>query len=122
MTTSLEKVDSLQTDIVACAYKSVPLDDWASMRMYAKYAIDGGVGGLDFDYVLPDGTLHQQSIPSFEHQAELYALTKQHWQLVQQLGQPRWFKMIVTVERSGKFSVSFEYKEKITDEDMIQRG
>jgi hypothetical protein len=120
--TTLEIMDSLQTNIAACAYKSVPLDGWASLKMYAKYATDGGVGGLDFDYFLPDGTLHQGSIPSFESQAELYGLTKKHWQLVQELGQPRWFKMTVTVERSGKFAVDFEYKDRITDEDMIARG
>ena len=49
-------------------------------------------------------------------------LTKRHWQLTQDLGQPRWFKMIVTVQRNGKFAVDFEYKDTITDQDMVDRG
>ena len=119
---TLNRLDSLQTEIVASAHKAVPLDEWKSLRMCARYAADGGVGGLEFEFVRANGTLDQTSIPNASHRAVLYAVTKSHWQLTQDLGQPRWFKMVVTVQHSGKFSVDFEYKDTITDLDMFERG
>jgi hypothetical protein len=122
MTNALIRLDALQTDVVSRAYQSVPLDAWESLRMCAKYNADGSVGGLDFDFVLPGGKLDQESIPNASDRAELYNLTKAHWQLAQELGPSRWFKMIVTIQRSGQFSVAFEYKDPITEADMIERG
>ncbi len=122
MASTLNQLDTLQNSIAASAYQSVPLPAWESMRMVAKYSQNGEVGRLDFDYVLPGGKLHQESIPDASQRAQLYALTEEHWQLIGTLGQPRWFKMIVTVQNSGKFSFDFEYKESITERDMVERG
>ena len=38
------------------------------------------------------------------------------------LGQSRWYKMIVTVERSGKFNVEFEYKDDYQEGDIMKRS
>ena len=38
------------------------------------------------------------------------------------LGQPRWYKMIVIVERSGKFSVDLKYKDDYKEGDIMKRG
>jgi Protein of unknown function, DUF600 len=122
MASALNQLDTLQSAIATAAYQSVPLPAWESVRMVAKYSQNGEVGGLDFDYTLPGGKLHQESIPNAAQQVQLYALTQEHWQLIGTLGQPRWFKMIVTVQNSGKFSFDFKYKDLITEQDMAERG
>ncbi len=122
MKTTIQALDVLQTEIVTATYQSVPLSAWKSAKMYAKYSPDEEVGGLDFDFFLSDGTTTQASIPDASHRAKLYGSTKRHWRLTQDLGQPRWYKMIVSVERSGKFSVDFEYKDDYQEGDIMKRG
>jgi hypothetical protein len=47
---------------------------------------------------------------------------RSQWRLTRDLGLPRWYKMTITVERSGKFSVDFEYKDDYQEDDIMQRG
>ena len=122
MTTAIHTLDPLLTEIVETIYQSVPIDEWESAKMFSKYTPDGEVGGLEFDYGLPDGSTSDLYIPDSSFLAKLYGSTKRHWQLTQDLGQPCWYKMIVTVERSGKFTVGFEYKDDYQEGDIMKRG
>lgn len=122
MSTVIHALDPLQTQIVTAIYQSAPIPNWESVKMYAKYTPNGEVGGLEFDYCLSDGTTTEESIPDSFFLTQLYGLTKSHWQFSQTLGEPRWYKMIVTVERSGKFSVDFEYEDDYLEGDIMKRG
>jgi hypothetical protein len=119
---SLVSIDKVTSEIAAAVYAGVPMDKWQSVKVVVKCSLDGGVRGRDYDFYLEDGTVDQGSSPHREPDRRVDKLALQHWQLTQDLGQPRWFKMIVTVQCSGKFSVDFEYKDHITDLDMVERG
>lgn len=38
----------------------------------------------------------------------------------QNLGQPRWYRMTVTVERSGRFSADVAYQDRYTTGDVMR--
>lgn len=79
-----------------------------------------GVGLFQFIYVDEVGHADKGKGPDDEHLNKLSDLTLEHWRLAQRLGQPRWYNMIVTVERSGKFAVEFEYKDDYQEGDIMQ--
>jgi Protein of unknown function, DUF600 len=118
----LVQLDNLITDIASEIYRSVPIQEWRSATMYAKYTPDASVSGHDFDYVSQDGAVDQSQAPSNSELIRISKATRHHWQLTQDLGQPRWYKMTVTVERTGQFSVDFEYKDDYQVGDIMKRG
>jgi hypothetical protein len=119
---TLVELDKVISEIVAAVYATVPLEHWQSVKLFAKCSKDAGVRGRDYDFYLEDGTVDRGSSPHRGPDRSVDDLLLKHWRLTQDLGQVRWFKMIVTVQRSCKFSVDFEYKDTITDLDMVQRG
>lgn len=119
---TLKSLDLLMTDIVSELYQSVPFPDWRTVKMFTKYTPDASVSGHDFDFIRDDGSPGLNLLPSDAALVRLGGATKSHWRLSQDLGQPRWYKMIVTVERSGKFSVDFEYKDDYQEGDIMKRG
>jgi hypothetical protein len=119
---ALFTLDPITTDISSTLYQSAPNIDWQSIKYVAKYAPDGSVSGHDYDYHLSDGTVNRGASPDRTSERALMEMTRNHWQTTQDLGLPRWYKMIVTVNRDGKFSVDFEYNDNYTDEDMMKRG
>lgn len=43
-----------------------------------------------------------------------------HWRLTQDFGQPRWYMMTVRLERSGRYSVDFEYRDDYQVGDIMK--
>ena len=80
------------------------------------------MSGHDFDVIRSDGSQRLGSLPADAALSRLGNTTRLHWRLTQDLGQPRCYKMIVTVERSGKFSVKLEYKDDYQEGDIMKRG
>ncbi len=119
---ALPSLDSILTKLVTALYQSVPFADWHMVRLFSKYTPDASVSAHDFDFVLQDGKPGLYRAPSNEALGEIEALTKEHWRLTQNLGQPRWYKLTATVERDGKFSVDFEYKDDYKEGDIMKRG
>ena len=119
---SIKSLDALMTDIVTELYQSVPFPDWRAVTMFSKYTPDASVSGHDFDFIRADGSQGLGFLPADAALIRLGNTTKSHWRLTQDLGQPRWYKMIVTVERGGKFSVDFEYKDDYQEGDIMKRG
>ena len=119
---TFKQFDLLISEIANELYQSVPLRDWKSVKMFSKYTPDASVSGHDFDIIRSDGSLDQGEAPEDAALIRLSKKTERHWRLTQDLGQPRWYKMIVTVERSGKFSVDFEYKDDYQEGDIMKRG
>jgi hypothetical protein len=90
--------------------------------MYSRYTPNASSSAHAFDFLLSDGRVDKGASPLNPPLTQLENATKRHWQLTQDLGQPRWYKMIVTVERSGKFDVEFEYKDDYKEGDIMKRG
>ena len=42
--------------------------------------------------------------------------------MTQDLGQPRWFKLVLRVQRNGTFNAEFEYRDVVSDSDMLGRA
>jgi hypothetical protein len=97
------------------------LPDVKTLKLFANYSPDGEVSGHNYDYELDGGAIDRGSAPKAAARAAIRALTLRHWKLVQEMGQPRWFKLVVTVDRSGKCSFDFEYKDDYKETDMLER-
>ncbi len=120
--TLLLELDAIVTELAQALFTGAPMSDWRQLRHYAKYTPDGSVSGHDYDFLLDSGVLDKRSAPSRQREHEIDALTRMHWRRTQDLGLPRWYKMTITVERSGKFSVDFEYKDDYKEGEIMQRG
>jgi hypothetical protein len=119
---NLASLDEVLTELATTLYATCPLPDWKRLKLYAKYSPDGEVSGHNYDYELDRGVIDRGSAPKATDRIAIRALTLRHWRLAQEMGQPRWFKMTVTVERSGKYSVDFEYKDDYKETDMLERA
>jgi hypothetical protein len=117
----LSDLDQLVTKIAMTTYESTPVADWSRAKLVAKYA-PSGVGAFEFAYTDTANHVEEGESPDAESICKLSDFTHGHWQMNQDLGQPRWYKMIVTVERSGKFNVEFEYKDDYQEGDIMKRG
>lgn len=119
---AIQTLDGVVTELAAALHASSPLPDWRQVTLYAKYAPDGSTAGHDYDYRLADGSVNQGVSPEAAARQAIRQLTRRHWQLTQQLGQPRWFKLVMKVHHDGRFSADFEYKDVVLDTDMLARG
>ena len=120
--TVLMKLDRVLSELAAHAYASAPMNNWEKIQVSLRSTPDGSVRARSYDFALTGGTLDQGSSPIRDADQLVDAAAEKHWRLTQDLGQPRWYKMIVTVERSGKFSVDFEYKDDYQEGDIMKRG
>ena len=94
----------------------------APARYVAKFTPTADVWAGDYDLIDKEGNVDQSTAPDTTTAYAIDKLSHRHWRLTQDLGQPRWYKMIVSVERSGKFSVDFEYKDDYQEGDIMKRG
>ena len=120
--TGLVELDRVTSELAAHAFAAVPMTDWERVQIFLKSTPDGSVRARSYDFLLSGGNLDQGSSPNRNADQLVDDAAAKHWRLTQDLGQPRWYKMIVTVERSGKFSVDFEYKDDYREGDIMKRG
>lgn len=118
----LVELDRVTSELAAHAYAAAPMANWERVQVSLKSTPDGSVRARSYDFLLTGGNLDQGSSPNRDADQRVDAAAESHWRLTQDLGQPRWYKMIVTVERSGKFSVDFEYKDDYQEGDIMKRG
>lgn len=119
---AIHDLDLVITELAATLHASSPLPDWQQVTLFAKIAPDGGAAGHDYDYRLADGSVNQGVSPDSAARQSIRQLTRRHWQMTQDLGQARWFKLVLCVERDGRFAVDFEYRDRVQDRDMLSRG
>jgi hypothetical protein len=119
---ALHALDEVLTQLAGTLHGSSPLPDWRHVTLFAKYAPDGSSAGHDYDYRLADGSVDQGVSPDSAARQAIRQLTRQHWQLTQDLGRPRWFKLVLRVERDGRFGAEFEYRDLVQDSDLLARG
>ncbi len=117
----LAELDKMTTEVASHVFRAVPMTDWQRVQAFLKSRPDGSVRTRSYDFLLADGHLDQGTSPIAEADQLVDLTAAKHWQLTQDLGQPRWYKMIVTVERSGKFTVDFKYKDDYQEGDIIKR-
>lgn len=120
--TGLVELAHVTSELAAHAYAAAPMANWERVQVFLKSTPDGSVRARCYDFVLTDGSLDQGSSPNRDADQLIDSTAARHWRLTQDLGQPRWYKMIVSVERSGKFSVAFEYKDDYQEGDIMKRG
>ena len=96
-------------------------EPWQCVRYEVRWNPAGDTSGDDYWLASFAGT-EVKKYPDVQAAVEVSDASHHHWKLTQDLGQPRWYKMIVTVERSGKFRVDFEYKDDYKEGDILQRG
>jgi hypothetical protein len=119
---SVKQIDAAISELCTVLYQSVPFDNWGTAKLVSKYVPAGDVSKHEYNFLLQDGSEGLYARLTDAALCDVEALTKRHWQLTQDLGQPRWYKMIVTVERSGKFNVEFEYKDDYQEGEIMKRG
>ncbi len=122
MNNFLEVLDPLVTNTAGCLASSVDIPNWVRVGLTVSFVPTGDTSSLECKLTSNTGETVEGWYPSNQVLDHLYDLTKRHWKSTQDLGQPRWYKMIVTVERSGKFSVDFEYKDDYQEGDIMKRG
>jgi hypothetical protein len=75
---------------------------------------------MQFTFRLADGRISRVIEPVREAERLLDDATFAHWRTTQQLGLPRWYMMTVKLERSGKYSVDYEYRDDYQEGDIMK--
>ena len=115
---SINSLDAATTGVVHAlieAFRGVP---WKSLRCASRWTPRGDVGAADF--WLSNGGEEVKTMPALAATLAVSNAAKQHWQLTQTLGQPRWYKMTVKVEHTGRFNVDFEYRDHYREGDIMR--
>jgi hypothetical protein len=118
----LEELDPLIQDMSIGLALSIEGFDWLSVKLSTRVAPVSEVSAQECELNLADGKTVEGWYPENSFLDHLRKQALRHWRLAQELSQPRWYKMIVTVERSGKFNVEFEYKDDYQEGDIMKRG
>jgi hypothetical protein len=117
----LKDLDALNTQIAQSLFAAPPMEDWMSVKATLAFTPDASVGSQTFHFLRSSGLVDKGSSPRRSAELMVGQLAEQHWRLTQDLGLPRWYKMIFTVERTGKFSVDFEYKDDYKEGDIMHQ-
>jgi hypothetical protein len=91
---------------------------WTQIRYASRWTPAGDVGADDFWLTDDRGT--EKTWSTVEQERTVSAAAFDHWRLTQELGQPRWYMMTVKLDRSGKYSVDFEYKDDYREGDIMK--
>jgi hypothetical protein len=113
---SLATIDAKITEIatkVAGAFDG----RWSQIRYVVRWNPDGDVSRDDY-WVKTENLEATKRYPDVVTSVAISNATRSHWRLVQDLKQPRWYKMTMTVERAGNFNVEFEYKDDYREGDI----
>lgn len=89
------------------------------VRFCYRMTPDGSVMAPDYWFTESDGAV-TKDYPSREIERAVGDAAVHHWRLTQDLGQPRWYMMTVKLDRSGKYSVDFEYRDDYQVGDIMK--
>lgn len=116
--TSLQQLDKATSDVAAALFAAFADTGWSSLRYAARWTPAGDVGADDFWRV--DNGKEVQTLPELSASLRVSDAAKRHWQLTQDLGQPRWYRMTVIVGRDGRFSADFDYQDQYSTGDIMR--
>jgi hypothetical protein len=118
---SLSDFDEATTQVVQTLVSAFPDMSWHRIRYWARWTPSGDVGADDYWIEDENGTT-TKVLPDLAPAIAVSDASKHHWRVTQELGQQRWYKMIVEIERSGKYTVDFQYKNDYKEGDIMQPG
>jgi hypothetical protein len=117
---NLAAIDQVTTRVAQAVYACAPNIDWREVISTVVIPPHGQSMQLDWAFVLTSGLMERGLEPTAIGYESLQEAARAHWQLTQDLGQPRWFAMTVRVSRSGKFSTELEYNDNYQEGDMFK--
>ena len=117
---NLLDLDQATTAVVQQAWRAVPSIDWQRVMARIRIAPLGNVSSIDFSFQMADGRTGTGIEPVLEEERRLDDAAYAHWRLTQDLGQPRWYMMTVQLDRSGRYSVEFEYRDYYKEGDIMK--
>jgi hypothetical protein len=115
---ALSSLDEATTKVARALAGAFTEEPWDGLRYCSRWTPAGDVGADDF-WITVQG-IERQTLPDLAASLRVSDAAKAHWQLTQKLGQARWYKMTLTVERTGKFNVAFEYKDDYKEGDIMK--
>lgn len=119
MSSELQRLDAALQQVVQSLYAGYPQGTWESIRYCSRWTPAGDVGADDF-WWLKQGKWVKQSPSRINDYLAVSRATKEHWQLTQALGQPRWYQMTVKLEHDGRYSVDFKYRDIYKEGDIME--
>jgi hypothetical protein len=119
---TLPDLDRLHTELAMQVAMAAPMPNWQQVMYRVRSTPGGSARNSEFDFVLENGRIDRGSSPNRAAELAIDHLVDRQWQMTKDVGKPRWYKMVVTVERSGKFTVDFEYQDDYKEGDILQRG
>ncbi|HEY8877479.1 MAG TPA: hypothetical protein VIN03_07950 [Roseateles sp.] len=115
----LKKLDDSVQAIALALHAACENHRAAQIRFSFRITPDASVWAPDYWFTAPDGSV-RKDFPSRDLERQVEEAAVHHWRLTQELGQPRWYMMTVNVERSGKYSVDFEYRDDYREGDIMK--
>jgi hypothetical protein len=116
----LKELDSATTKLVEAVFASVPMTNWKNLECRIRVVPDGSVLRRQVTFFLGLGVIDRSSDLLSLPGRDLTTLALDHWKLTQNLGQSRWYMMTIKLERSGKYTVDFEYRDDYKEGDIMQ--
>lgn len=116
---AVQDLDRATVEVAKQAFLAVPFDDWLSVTCTARVAPHGGAKRIALAIRRSDGSVDKGTTPIPEAEERLDDALGEHWRLVRASSPAPWFQMKVVVERNGKFSVDFAYRENYQEGDLF---
>ncbi|MCU0763920.1 MAG: hypothetical protein MUF76_13430 [Hydrogenophaga sp.] len=117
----LELLDQATAAIATPLYAGLQERKAPSLRFTYRVTPDGSVSAPDYWFKSDNSETEVKDYPSDAVHEAVVEAARAHWRLTQDLGLPRWYKLIMSVQRGGKFSVDFEYKDDYKEGDMMRQ-
>lgn len=119
MSSDLQRLDAALHKVVTSLYGAYARGSWTSLRYCARWTPAGDVGADDFWWKKGDQWV-KQSPTDINDCLAVSDAAKEHWQLTQALGQPRWYQMTVRLDENGRYSVDFAYRDVYEEGDIME--
>lgn len=115
----LNKLDESVQAIAGALFAVCESSGAAKVRFCFRVTPDASVLAPDYWFTSPEGAV-RKDFPKRELESLVEDAALRHWRLAQDFGQPRWYMMTVNLERSGKYSVDFEYRDDYKEGDIMK--
>jgi hypothetical protein len=116
---TLAQLDNALQRVAAALAAAFADSGWEQLRYVSRWNPAGDVGADDF-WRVQGGQPTQDFPASTEAFLAVQEAALAHWRLTQQLGQPRWFQMTLQLDRQGRYSADFDYRESYEAGDVIR--
>lgn len=116
---SLQAFDEAATGVAKQLHAALVSYGAEKVRFCYRVTPDGSVMAPDY-WFTPSGGAEVKDYPPNAAHRLVSDGAEAHWRLTQDLGLPRWYMMTVKLERSGKYSVDYEYRDDYQEGDIMK--